>query len=234
MGLFLLSESKDVHEVEYHPNVDEVEVEAQLRTQRLSQYKELTFAFYTFNSNYWISWECAELLIRLSSSGVSFRLCVTFTFLFRYRSDSRSFHAFARTLFHTRYPHHSYLLRLFPYHMISMWYSLFRSSIPLSEYNYILPVFMPFSCVPSGRLPATTIAFRHTLLAQSSLVATIGILIFCLEPPTHDQQENRCGLHRQNHCLRVIDHRSLPSFATSVVEETCQGDPLYLLLNYGG
>lgn len=149
MGLFLLSESKDVHEVEYHPNVDEVEVEAQLRTQRLSQYKELTFAFYTFNSNYWISWECAELLIRLSSSGVSFRLCVTFTFLFRYRSDSRSFHAFARTLFHTRYPHHSYLLRLFPYHMISMWYSLFRSSIPLSEYNYILPVFMPFSCVPS-------------------------------------------------------------------------------------
>ena len=55
-----------------NPTTNEVAQRQQLqaqREQRSSQYKELASAFYTLNSKYRISWECAELLIELAGGG---------------------------------------------------------------------------------------------------------------------------------------------------------------------
>ncbi|KIM35749.1 hypothetical protein M413DRAFT_325892 [Hebeloma cylindrosporum] len=43
--------------------------EREREQQRVSRYKELAAAFYTLNSKYRISWECAELLIELAGGG---------------------------------------------------------------------------------------------------------------------------------------------------------------------
>ena len=59
-----------------NPTPDEViqvqaqrEQRLQAQRQRSSQYKELASSFYTLNSKYRISWECAELLIELAGGG---------------------------------------------------------------------------------------------------------------------------------------------------------------------
>jgi len=74
--VLLQPESEDAREVEYQSTDEVAQVQFQRdqqpqarREQRSSQYKELASAFYTLNSKYRISWECAELLIELAGGG---------------------------------------------------------------------------------------------------------------------------------------------------------------------
>lgn len=57
-----------------NPTPDEaaqVQAQRELRERRSAQIKELAAAFYTLNSKYRISWECAEPLIELAGDGGS-------------------------------------------------------------------------------------------------------------------------------------------------------------------
>jgi serine/arginine repetitive matrix protein 2 len=64
--VFLQSQSEEISQVQAERDQ---QAQAQ-QEQQSSQCNELLSAFYTLNTKYWISWECAELLIQLAG-GVS-------------------------------------------------------------------------------------------------------------------------------------------------------------------